>query len=84
MKKINYSSQSLRHIISSAIVIVILLIIAACFLVTVSVMRAISFALFIIGAITGLYLVIFLIVDTFLDDLKHEHDKKQKHHTTWK
>lgn len=82
MKKINYSSQSLRHIISSAIVIVILLIIAACFLVTVSVMRAISFALFIIGAITGLYLVIFLIVDTFWDDLKHEHDEKQKHPTT--
>lgn len=82
MKKINYSSQSLRHIISSAIVIVILLIIAACFLVTVSVMRAITFALFIIGAITGLYLVIFLIVDTFLNDLKHEHDEKQKHPTT--
>lgn len=82
MKKINYSSQSLRHIISSAMVIFILLIIAACFLVTVSVMRAISFALFIISAITGLYLVVFITVDTFLDKLKHEHDKKQKHHTT--
>lgn len=82
MKKINYSSQSLRHIISSAMVIVILLIIAACFLVTVSVMRAISLALFIISAITGLYLVVFITVDTFLDNLKHEHDKKQKHHTT--
>lgn len=82
MKKINYSSQSLRHIISSAMVIVILLIIAACFLVTVSVMRAISLALFIISAITGLYLVVFITVDTFLDKLKHEHDKKQKHHTT--
>lgn len=81
MKKINYSSQSLRHIISSAMVIVILLIIAACFLVTVSVMRAISLALFIISAITGLYLVVFITVDTFLDKLKHEHDKKQKHHT---
>jgi|GEM_PF-2390002 len=84
MKKINYSSQSLRHIISSAMVIVILLIIAACFLVTVSVMKAISLALFIISAITGLYLVVFITVDTFLDKLKHEHDKKQKHHTTWK
>lgn len=82
MKKINYSSQSLRHIISSAMVIVILLIIAACFLVTVSVMRAISLALFIISAITGLYLVVFITVDTFWDKLKHEHDKKQKHHTT--
>lgn len=82
MKKINYSSQSLRHIISSAMVIFILLIIAACFLVTVSVMRAISFALFIISAITGLYLVVFITVDTFLDYLEHEHDKKQKHHTT--
>lgn len=82
MKKINYSSQSLRHIISSAMVIVILLIIAACFLVTVSVMRAISLALFIISAITGLYLVVFITVDTVWDKLKHEHDKKQKHHTT--
>ena len=84
MKKINYSSQSLHHIISSAIVIVIQLITTACFVETASVMKALFFALFIIGAITGLYLVIFLIVDTFLDDLKHEHDKKQKHHTTWK
>lgn len=32
----------------------------------------------------ALYLAVFIIVDTFLDKLKHEHDKKQKHHTTWK
>lgn len=82
MKKINYSSQSLRHIISSMIVIVISLFIAACFLVPASMMKALFFVLFIIGAITALYFIVFLIVDTFLDDLEHEHDEKQKHPTT--
>lgn len=82
MKKINYSSQSLRHIISSMIVIVISLFIAACFLVPASMMKIIFFALFIIGAITALYFIVFLIVDMFLDDLEHERDEKQKHHTT--
>lgn len=82
MKKINYSSQSLRHIISSMIVIVISLFIAACFMIPASMMKIIFFILFIIGAITALYFIVFLIVDTFLDDLEHEHDEKQKHHTT--
>lgn len=82
MKKINYSSQSLRHIISSMIVIVISLFIAACFMIPASMMKIIFFVLFIIGAITALYFIVFLIVDTFLDDLEHEHDEKQKHHTT--
>lgn len=82
MKKINYSSQSLRHIISSMIVIVISLFIAACFMIPASMMKIIFFVLFIIGAITALYFIVFLIVDTFLDDLEHEHDDKQKHHTT--
>ena len=82
MKKINYSSQSLRHIISSMIVIVISLFIAACFMIPASMMKIIFFILFIIGAITALYFIVFLIVDTFLDDLEQEHDEKQKHHTT--
>lgn len=82
MKKINYSSQSLRHIISSMIVIVISLFIAACFMIPASMMKIIFFVLFIIGAITALYFIVFLIVDTFLEDLEHEHDEKQKHHTT--
>ncbi len=82
MKKINYSSQSLRHIISSMIVIVISLFITACFMIPASMMKIIFFVLFIIGAITALYFIVFLIVDTFLDDLEHEHDEKQKHHTT--
>ena len=84
MKKMNYSSQSLRHIISSMIVIVISLFIAACFLVPASMMKIIFFVLFIIGVIIALYLLVFLIVDTFLDDLEHEYNEKQKHHTTWK
>lgn len=82
MKKINYSSQSLRHIISSMIVIVISLLVAACFLVPASMMKTLFFVLFIIGAITALYFIVFLIVDTFLDDLEHEHNEKQKHPTT--
>lgn len=82
MKKINYSSQSLRHIISSMIVIVISLFIAACFVVPASMMKTLFLVLFIIGAITALYLIVFLIVDTFLDNLEHEHNEKQKHHTT--
>ena len=84
MKKINYSSQSLRHIISSMIVIVISLFIAACFMIPASMVKIIFIVLAIIGAIAGFYLAVFITVDTFLDDLKHEHDKKQKHHTTWK
>lgn len=82
MKKINYSSQSLRHIISSMIVIVISLFIAACFMIPASMMKIIFFVLFIIGAIAALYFIVFLIVDTFLDDLEHEHNEKQKHPTT--
>ncbi len=82
MKNINYSSQSLRHIISSMIVIVISLFIAVCFMIPASMMKIIFFVLFIIGAIIALYLLVFLMVDMSLDDLEHEHDEKQKHHTT--
>lgn len=75
MKKINYSSQSLRHIISSMTVIAISLFIAGCFMIPASVMKIIFFILFIIGVIIALYLIVFLIVDMYLDELeerKHE------------
>ena len=75
MKKINYSSQSLRHIISSMIVITISLFIAACFMIPASMMNIIFFILFIIGVITVFYLIVFLIVDMYLDELEeHKHE----------
>ena len=75
MKKINYSSQSLRHIISSAIVVVISLFIAGCFMIPASMMNIIFFLLFIIGVIIVLYLIVFLIVDMYLDELEeHKHE----------
>ena len=75
MKKINYSSQSLRHIISSMIVIVISLFIAGCFMIPASMMKIILFILFIICVIIALYLIVFLIVDMYLDELEeHKHE----------
>ena len=82
MKKINYSSQSLCHIISNAIVIVLLLLTVACFLVSASERRIILYTILTINVFGVIYAFTFLIVDTFLAKLKHEHDKKQKHPTT--
>lgn len=75
MKKINYSSRSLRHIISSAIVIVISLSIAACFMIPASMMNIIFFVLFIICLIIVLYLIVYIAVDLTLTDLEKENDK---------
>lgn len=75
MKKINYSSQSLRHIISSMIVIAISLFIAGCFMIPASMIKIIFFIQFIIGVIIVIYLVVFLIVDMYLDELEeHKHE----------
>ena len=76
MKKINYSSRSLRHIISSAILIVMLLIFVAGLIIPASVMITLLTVLFIIGAITVLYFSFLLIVDTYLDELEdHKHEE---------
>lgn len=75
MKKINYSSRSPRHIISSAIVIVISLFIAACFMIPASMMKIIFFVLFIIGVIIVLYLIVHVAVDLTLTHLEKENDK---------
>ena len=75
MKKINYSSRSLRHIISSAILIVTLLVFVAGLILPASVMTTLLTVLFIIGAITVLYFLFLLIVDMYLDELEeHKHE----------
>ena len=77
MKQINYSSRSLRHIISSAILIVIQLIFVAGLVLPASVMTTLLTVLFIIGAITVLYFLFLLIVDTYLDELEdHKHEEQ--------
>lgn len=76
MKKINYSSQPLRHIISGMIVIAISLFIAGCFMIPASMIKIIFFILFIIGVIIVSYLAVFLIVDMYLDELEeHKHEE---------
>ena len=75
MKKINYSSQSLRHIISSAIVIVISSIITACFLIPAATMETILSVLLIFCVICVLYLIVHVAVDLTLTDLEKENDK---------
>lgn len=75
MKKINYSSRSLRHIISSAIVIVISSIITACFLIPAETMETILSVLLIFCAICALYLIVHVAVDLTLTDLEKENDK---------
>ena len=77
MKKINYSSRSLRLIISSAIVIVISSIFVAGLTLPASVMKTILIVLFIIGTITALYFSFLLIVDMYLDELEeHKHEEQ--------
>ena len=77
MKKIHYSSRSLRLIISSAIVIVISSIFVAGLTLPASVMKTILIVLFIIGTITALYFSFLLIVDMYLDELEeHKHEEQ--------
>ena len=75
MKKINYSSRSLRHIISSAIVIVISSIITACFLIPAATMETILSVLLIFFVICALYLILYLAVDLAFAYLEKENDK---------
>lgn len=41
-------------------------------------METLLFVLFIISSIIVFYLAVFIIVDTFFEELEHERDEKQK------